>query len=224
MKILIIGFQRSGTTLLRRIFGAHPGVRQILHEEFLLTRFKTLPEIKKYLVTRKTKMNKQTWGDKTPYYPNIRKMPVSRYCGMWNDLFGKEARIIHVVRHPYDVAFSVHKKYSKQTFHKAITLYRKSIINSVKATLSMPTAITFKYEDLVLNPDKMVPELFEFCNLDSSVDFRALMKNWENPKYRSFDESRVFAHKGEKIPKLKEPLDNIITEINELIGDPKYEY
>ena len=224
MKILIIGFQRSGTTLLRRLFAAHPEVRQILHEEFLLTRFKTKGEIARYLKTRKTQIDKQTWGDKTPFYPNIRKIPVSRYCGIWNELFGSQARIIHVVRHPYDVAFSVQRKYSKQTFQKAVTLYRKSIINSVKATLSMPTAITFKYEDLVLNPDKIVPQLFEFCNLEASVDFRKLLKNWENPKYQSFDRSRVFAYKGQKIPKLKEPLNNIIIELNKLVEGPEYEY
>jgi hypothetical protein len=118
----------------------------------------------------------------------------------------------------------VQRKYSKQTFQKAISLYRKVVVSSVAATLEMPTAITFKYEDLVLNSDEMVPKLFEFCNLDSKVDFRALMKKWEKPKYRSFDKSRVFAYKGSEISQIKNSLDDEILKLNELLEGPKYGY
>ena len=49
------------------------------------------------------------------------------------------------------------------------------------------------------------------------------MKEWENRKYQSFDESRVFAYKNRKIPKIKEPLDNIILDLNEKLEGPVYE-
>jgi hypothetical protein len=49
------------------------------------------------------------------------------------------------------------------------------------------------------------------------------MKEWENSKYQSFDESRVFAYKGKKIPEIKQSLDNIIINLNDKLGGPKYE-
>ncbi len=223
MKILIIGFQRSGTTLLRRIMAMHPEVRKILHENFLLTRCRTKKQIKRFLNAGKINMKTDTWGDKTPYYPNIRRIPVEKYCATWNEHFGEESRIVHVVRHPYDIAFSVHHKYPKQKFGRALNVYRNGVRKAVKATLEMPTVITFKYEELVGNPDEMVPKIYKFCGLNSDVDFRAMMKKWTNKKYQTFDESRIFAYKGKKIPNGDHGLDDIVKDLNDWLGEPNYE-
>ena len=149
MKILIIGFQRSGTTLLRRLITMHPDVRSIMHEHFLLAKHKSPKAVKVFLQSRGIKV-KENWGDKSPYYPNIRKIPVEKYCNTWVEYFGKEeSKIIHVYRHPYDVAFSINNKYKHQSFIKGITLYRKSIPRALK-TIDMPQMFSFKYEDIVV--------------------------------------------------------------------------
>ena len=222
MKILVIGFNRSGTTLLRRLITMHPEVNKILHEEFILITYKERNAIERYLVARKINMSEDNWGDKTPYYPNIKMMPVEIYCKKWIDLFGKkDSKIINVYRHPYDVAFSINNKYRSQTFGNGISLYQKAIPRILKATINMPQVMSFKYEQLVSNPDEILPKIYKFCGL-SQIDFRNKMKLWENSKYQSFDKSRVFAYKNKKIPKIKKPLDNIITELNKNLEGPEY--
>jgi len=221
MRILITGFQRSGTTLLRRLVTMHPNVRSIMHEEFLLIKNPNDSSVKRFINNRNVKPN-ENWGDKTPYYPNIRRVPVKTYFERWINIFGKkESRIINVYRHPYDVAFSVDNKYNGQNFIKAISLYRRAIPRALE-TIDMPEVLSFKYEELVSNPDKVVPMIYDFCGL-KQIDFRRKMKTWENPKYQSFDESRIFAYRNRKIPKIKEPLDDIIMDLNEKLGGPEYE-
>jgi len=149
MQILIVGLQRSGTTLLRRLITMHPDVKSIAHELFLLSQLKNKEEIKNYLKSRNINTETQTWGDKTPYYPNIKGMPVVKYCQTWIDYFGKKARVVHVVRHPYDVAFSNNHKYPSQSFQRVIKIYTSAVQRAVEATLKIPQAITFKYEDYI---------------------------------------------------------------------------
>jgi len=91
MKILIVGFQRSGTTLIRRLFAMHPEIKLLAHENFFLAKY---GNNKKKISThihnwKQVNIDKDNWGDKTPYYPNIRKIPVRKYCDMWLDMFFK---------------------------------------------------------------------------------------------------------------------------------------
>lgn len=223
MKILIIGFQRSGTTLLRRLVTMHPKVRSIFHEEFLLTKYKTLESLKDYIKRRKINIDQENWGDKTPYYPNIRKIPVGRYCETWNQYFGKQARILHIFRHPYDIAFSIDNKYRTQNFQHAIKVYKQRILSSMSESINLPNVMAFKYEDLVLNPGKLVPDIYKFCGLNPEVNFKKLMRKWENKKYQSFDKSRVFAYKNKTMPKFKGKLDDIIMDLNENLGGIEYQ-
>ena len=77
MNILITGIQRSGTTLLRRIFTVHPQVKRIFHESFFLTKFKTAKTLRNYLINaRGINPKKDIWGEKCPYFPNIRRKPL----------------------------------------------------------------------------------------------------------------------------------------------------
>ena len=125
MKILIIGFQRSGTTLLRRMLHGHPEVRRMFHEEFLLKKCQSKDSLYKYLINHKISPDKDTWGEKVPFYPSVRKISVLKYCDIWNDYFGEDARILHIIRHPIDVAFSIDKMYRNQSFNTALRVYKK---------------------------------------------------------------------------------------------------
>ena len=80
-KILIIGYQRSGTTLLRRLIQAHPAVYKMYHERWILCEddFK--------------KPNESVWGEKIAYSysweeDEFDKPAIVAYCEMWKKEFG----------------------------------------------------------------------------------------------------------------------------------------
>jgi hypothetical protein len=223
MQILIIGFQRSGTTLIRRLVTMHPEVKKILHENFLLSKYDTKNKVLQYVVSRGMDPYKDNWGDKTPFYPNIRKIPVDKYCKRWNEYFGESSRILHIVRHPIDVVNSIIKKYKgKQNIDKELKIYKKSMETFIPKMKYINNIYTFKYEDLLIYSDDIVPKIYSFCGLTSNINFRNIMSKIENVKYKKFDKSRAFAYRKELI-KIETDLSNILNMIDSNIDGVKYE-
>jgi hypothetical protein len=219
MKILIIGFQRSGTTLTRRVIQSHPEVKRIFHEQFLLRNFK-IKVLLAYLRIRDIDPKRDNWGEKVPFYPSVKGYPITKYCELWNEHFGKQSRILHVVRHPVDVAFSVSNKYKNQNFDYALGLYQKRMVKYIPKIMVMENTFTFKYEDLLLNPDKVIPRIFWFCGLDKDVDFKSNLSIIKNPKYQNINKSRAFAYK-KKTFKTDIDLTDVIRIANKIDG-PEY--
>jgi hypothetical protein len=223
MKILIIGFQRSGTTLTRRLFHMHPQVRRIFHEFFLINKCKTKKELLRYINRQDINPHKENWGEKAPFYPNIRKTSVIEYCKTWNNYFGEQSRILHIVRHPADTAFSSLKKNKiKQDFDEIINMYNLKMTTLIPEMSKMKNVYLFKYEELLSNPDYLLPDLYKFCGLKEDINFKKIMSKFENKKYRKFDSSRIFAYK-KKNPEIKTDLTNLFDIINSNIPGPKYE-
>lgn len=86
MKILLTGFQRSGTALLKHVIRNHPDVKKIFHENCLLN--KGLPYIESIC---NFDINKETWGEKLPWFEikPIKKYngTIFQYCEDWIELF-----------------------------------------------------------------------------------------------------------------------------------------
>jgi hypothetical protein len=222
MNILIIGFQRSGTTLLRRLIQLHPQVKRIFHESALLKKYNDKKILLEYVKTNGIKLKKDNWGEKVPYYPTAKQYPIVKYCKKWEDYFGDKSRILHVVRHPYDVAFSILNKFDDVvSIDKPIKIYRNIIRSSVPEINKLKSTFTFKYEDLLLNSDEMMFKIYEHCGLSSDFDFKREMINIENPLYQNINPERAFAYKRKDINsdyKLKP-----VIEILNTIDGPKYE-
>jgi len=200
MNILITGFQRSGTTLLRRILTIHPEVRKIFHESFLLSRYQDKESLLNFI--KQTKINKKpySWGEKVPYYPNLRKIPVLKYCQTWNNYFKNNSRIIHIIRHPYDVALSNVTKFKDiNNTKKVLGLYNRTVPKIAPLLSEIPSVYTVKYEDLLLNPDEIIYNIFKHCGLNPDIDYRTEMSTIENQKYQSIDPSRAFAYKEQNL-------------------------
>lgn len=222
MKILLIGFQRSGTTLTRRLIELHPDIRRMFHEIFLLKRYQSKKLVEKYFSTTGISMNKQNWGEKVPYYPSARKYPIIKYCQKWKEYFGKTGRIVHIVRHPYDVSFSVVAKYKNiKKIEQPIKLYRGIIPTAIREIEDLGITKTVKYEDLLLYPKETMTSVYEFCGVNPNFDFQKAMMKIENKKYQTIDESRVFAYKNKKIENVFE-LEDTIDFLNSF-GNTRYE-
>lgn len=217
-KILLVGFQRSGTTFLRRLFTSHPEVKTIFHEIFLLKRYFNKQQLQSRI---HFDINNFNWGEKVPYYPSARKKPIILYCNEWLNIFEKEARIIHIIRHPYDVSFSSLKTF-KNPIHKSIDYYKRSVCHLFKNLEKKENCLNVKYENILINDEVMIPRLFSFCGLDPKIDYKKILLNQNKEQYRKINVDRVFSYKSENISEMKKfELDNILNKLNEIEG-PEY--
>jgi hypothetical protein len=182
MKILIVGFGRSGTTLTYRIYGRHPQVKKALLEACTLAFYKN----KKQLL-RKKPFFKGTCCEKVIYGSDkLRKsafgtidMSIVDYCERWLDWFGNEARIIHLVRHPLDTLFSLMAKKARRMKlttgfeieklpddirERLIEGYLNVVPKYPNLIYQLPQTLTVKYEDIIMDRNT-IKRMYEFCNL-----------------------------------------------------------
>lgn len=180
MKILVIGFPRSGTSLTFRFFLQHADVKKGFFEtlrypeKFLEVYF----ELKKGVNCVEKNIYEK------PYIDETKKFRYIDYCDLWNERFGDEARIIQIVRHPYDQWNSlIHYKYQKENMNYNQVLYKGSkredhkIVKNLERYFSCvpeytekimayPNSLSIKYEELVNNSEKIIENIYNFCELD----------------------------------------------------------
>lgn len=173
-KILITGMQRSGTTMLRRMFQHHPDIEFMLHE--------------KHSLTKKGKNFKRLLGDfncgeKNPYWAACQytRPYMIEYAKKWQATF-KCHKIIHIVRHPVSVAESNKKK--SKTSPKASIKYWKNDVKPVANFISKQEyGLNISYENLV-SDQIYFQKVLDFCNLDASSH---VVDKIYNTPYRHFD-------------------------------------
>ena len=187
MKILVVGFPRSGTTLTYRIFETHPQVEEMIFEKYIL--------LNKQLI--KSFTPGRICGGKVTYEKRVlgkigkSTYNIVDYCKDWNKLFKDEARIIQIIRHPFDSLNSL--VVSKKRFKRgpsAVRVYKEYLKYMAGYTLNiaeLDNCITIKYEDLVMNPDKVIKKLYKHCNLNQTK-FKEKMKTKRifNYKHKDF--------------------------------------
>ena len=207
---------------MRRLLQLHPKVRRVFHESFFLVKNKEKQQLIQTVEKLGVNPKIHNWGEKVPYFPNIRGIPVYKYCEKWNRYFGNNSRILHIVRHPYDVALSnVHKfKNIKSTEHP-IRLYKKAVPPNTIKLLNMKNVFTFKYEDLLLDADSTMYRIYKHCGLKPDINFRKKMRGIQNKKYQKIDPSRAFAYREQNI-NWNYDLDSVIEIVNKIDG-VKYE-
>lgn len=205
MKILVIGFQRSGTTLLRRLLEFHPDIKIMLHEtRFLKSKKKqTNKQIVDYLINYKVKNQiytgkdpiTETWGEKVPWAGNGRD--IISYSNRWVAKFGEEACIIHIVRHPMDVALSNHRKTNAN-----IRAVIKNYSESVPRVIENIDSLLIKFEDLVIHPKKILKRIFNYCQVNSEEKILNKIVKADKKQLRYFNsinKSRAFAYKKDPL-------------------------
>jgi hypothetical protein len=206
MKILVIGYQRSGTTLLRRLIRLHPDVIHILHEKRILRHGKNKKQILKYVKNFSECKNctmTNTWGEKVPFYGSTGGIG-SAYCKKWVKTFGNEARIIYIVRHPLDIAISNVKMARSKA--KSVSKLVKILQNIYPSTFEdlkyhqnvVEKMMIISFETLVTKPEESLKRIFEFCNLNTDDKIVKRIAGAKKKQLRYFDginSDRAFAYK-----------------------------
>lgn len=213
--------QRSGTTLLRRLFTIHPQVRRVFHESFFVSKFRDAKALSTHVNHKGLNPKKNIWGEKCPYYPNIRKIKPEVYCDTLHKWYPKKFKVVHIIRHPIDIANSNVKKFNYiRDINQPLRMYNKIIPRIVTSFEERPFIIQIKYEHLLQAPDEVLSKIYSFCNLKPDIDFRSRLKQLKNPKYQQIDPSRSFAFM-ESEQRLKINFDEVFKLLDKIEG-PKY--
>lgn len=156
-RIFVIGFQRSGTTITRKLIERHSDVTYIFHERRIIN--------KPRLSVVRDKYKDCVWGDKVPWNSGSGQEVISQ-AKKWAKVFGDRHRIIHVMRNPEGVKQSNSKLgwISRSEAERRIVPSVKNVHNKLKHLNYM----AFRLEDLTNNPHKILEELYKFCNLKVS--------------------------------------------------------
>ena len=192
-KILIIGFRHSGTTMLIQLLRNHPQVGWIEMEESYIE----FDKPKKWLIMMARKrvpnLKKYAWGEKIPWGhrpEDVKARRAINFTGKWLKRFGKQARVLHIIRHPVDVASSGRpdgnpgKKTLKQILN-TVPNYIEYINNNLYSA-------TIVYEDLVMNPYEHLGNIFHFCGLDTNKKILNKVIN-SKLKFGKINSDRAFA-------------------------------
>lgn len=190
-KILIIGFQHSGTTLLRSLINSHPQVSIIFHED----RFIELDKSKEFIVKLVSDIvypdgKKMSWGDKIPWVDG-KGDRIIRLSKKWFNFFGKSARLILILRHPLDIALSIAPLNHKKQL-KLILSSTPKVIDFVNGD---GRAATILYEDLVMNPNETLTSLFSFCGLASDKKVIRKISEKKDLTFGRINPERAFAYR-----------------------------
>jgi len=213
MKILVVGFPRSGTSLSHRIFAKHPEVKGMLFEKWVLKQGATKKElIRKYPMFKYTCGEKVIWEKRVTGKIGKTDQNIIDYCLKWNEWFKDEARIIQIIRHPFDSLNSL--VLSKKRFPRGPsfkTIYPEYLNNAsrfINGIKSIPNCMTIKYENLISKPEKMIKKMYKYCNIDTNHKHPEVMKK-----------GRIFNYKDKEfLFEYDDRLQNIIDKLNEIEG------
>jgi len=216
VKILITGVKHSGTTMLMQLLRAHPQVGWIESEEGYIAYDKPKEWIIMMAKKRVTNLKEKAWGEKIPWdereADKNAKRPIA-FSKRWLKYFGKGARVIHIIRHPYDAAASgtMYDKVSEKTL--------KSIMNTLPNYINFlnnnPRTATVVYEDLLLNPKQHLSKIFDFCDLKVNDKILNRVIN-TTLKFGKINSDRAYAFKNKNIESSID-YDNIIKGLNKIL-------
>ena len=194
-KILITGFQHSGTTLLAQLINSHPEVGWIEFEEGYIEFDKPKEWIVMMAKKRVPNLKKYAWGEKIPWgnrNNDKNGKRVIEFSKKWLKFFGKDARILHILRHPIDVAAS--GSLNNSPGREALHLIFKSLPKYIDFINTDRRCATIVYENLLLNPELHLLKIFKFLNLR---DDKEALKNVMNTtlKFGRINPERAYAYR-----------------------------
>lgn len=199
IKLLITGFRHSGTTMLLQLIRSHPQVGWIENEESYIEFDKPKDWILGMASLKVPNLKENVWGEKIPWETRETDKNAQRaikFSKRWLKFFGKDARVLQILRHPLDVHLSGKMEY------KVDLKEFKFMLNSIEKYIDFinndKRCATIIYENLVINPEIYLPKIFHFLNL--SVNKKIINKVLNTPlKFGKINSSRAFNYKEKGI-------------------------
>ena len=213
--IIIGGFYRSGTSLVRRLLDSHPNIYcgpevkffrdffgNYINDPLANLRFFSSARtmgieenqlldifgdafIKAHELAMKLS-GKRRWADKNP--ENL------IYLEQWHYLLDGNYKFVHVVRNPLDTLASLNEagfwKAIPEAFEKKVELYRVYLESAQNfQNKSGIETLVLRYEDLVSSPQDTLTTLLS--QLDEVYDKRMLERFYDNNRRSGIEDSKV---------------------------------
>lgn len=173
VKVLITGFKHSGTTLLSNLLMSHPQVGWIEFEKALIEYDKPPQWILDQAKNSGVNLKNQVWGDKLPWGIRENDWKAKRsiaFTKKWIKYFKKDARVLHIIRHPIDVSLSRYPlpktQHNEIIDKKMMEYYINSVpyyLNYIKDNKYIATVV---YEELLEWPKSVLCNVFDFLGID----------------------------------------------------------
>lgn len=210
--VFVIGMPRSGTSLTEQILSTHPDVcgageltiipdivRKLSEDSENKQRF---PEFLNKISEDALEGSAIRYLDGLDKYTKtasrvIDKMPTNFwYLGLISVLFPK-SKIIHIKRHPLDTCLSIYfqKFGASMPFTTNLTDIGKHYIaysmlmDYWGSVLEVPI-LEVRYDDLVVEPEKNIKKMIEFCDLEWDQRCLEFYKNERDVNTPSYDQVR----------------------------------
>ncbi len=208
--IFVLGFPRSGTTLLEQTLTAHPRIAAGDELPFIIEIAELMPRLLESPLTYPEALAELWMGDHRGDLDNLRdhylrkvaqmgivppgaasftdKMPLNEtHLGLIGLLF-PDSPLLHVVRHPLDVVISVYSNLLTHGFYCAYALesiarhYARvmDLVNCYCAEMEL-NYLRVRYEDIVEDQEASIRRVLDF--IDAEFD----------PKCLAFHENRRYA-------------------------------
>lgn len=217
--LFLVGSERSGTTLLRLMLDHHPEIAFAKEFDFVVERLSDageLPSLQRYLdwlspvrgvdyaidpslgyreLVNDFLRQKQAASGGKPLVGATIHRNFDRLRYLWPD-----ARYIHIVRDPRDVARSVVQKGWAGNVYQAAEFWTKAerCWDALASHLSADQAIEVHYEDLVLQTESVLAAVCRFAGVDYSP--RMLDYPADAPQYPPPDPGLVVQWKTKLAP------------------------
>lgn len=194
-KILITGYKHSGTTMLMQLLRNHPQVGWIEMEEAYIEYNKPKEWVLQMASKRVANLKEKAWGEKIPWGNRPVDVNADRaiaFTKRWLKFFGKQSRVLHILRHPVDVASS--GRTDGKPGNKTLIQILRSVPQYIDFINGKDLCATIVYEDLVINPKKHLHNIFNFCGLMSTEKILNRVEN--SPlKFGKINADRAYAFK-----------------------------
>lgn len=182
--VFLVGFPRSGTTLLDTMLMGHPSIEVLeeeptLHKAFeLMSDYQAVPVATDEQIQAARDSYFETAASRTPLKPGnllIDKNPLAMNAVPFIRRLFPDAKIILALRHPCDVLLSCYVTNFRMndgmanfvSLETAAELYDISFSYFERVNQLMPTPThVVVYENVVENKDRELRALFEFLELD----------------------------------------------------------